>query len=67
MQDVTDHGRAEAALPSTTGERKGPTRRPAQGRETAIEALAKGAARSIGSTLGRQIVRGVLGALLRGR
>ncbi|MGQ0595365.1 MAG: helicase HerA-like domain-containing protein [Gammaproteobacteria bacterium] len=48
--------------------RKGPTgRRPAQGRETPIEALAKGAARSIGSTLGRQIVRGVLGAILRGR
>jgi DNA helicase HerA-like ATPase len=60
--------RAEAALPSATSARKRPTgRRPAQGRETAVEALAKGAARSIGSTLGRQIVRGVLGAILRGR
>jgi uncharacterized protein len=50
--------RAEAALPSATSARKRPTgRRPAQGRETAVEALAKGAARSIGSTLGRQIVR----------
>ena len=59
---------AEAALPSATSARKRPTgRRLAQGRETAVESLAKGAARSIGSTLGRQIVRGVLGAILRGR
>ncbi|MBN9426910.1 MAG: DUF853 family protein, partial [Burkholderiales bacterium] len=29
-----------------------------------IEAMAKSAARSMGSTLGRQIIRGVLGTLL---
>ncbi len=34
-------------------------------REGVYEALAKSAARSIGSALGRQIVRGVLGAILR--
>ena len=42
-------------------------RRPAQQRESAATALAKSAARSIGSSLGREIVRGVLGSLLRGR
>lgn len=36
-------------------------------RETATEALAKSAARAIGSNLGRQIVRGILGSLLGGR
>jgi hypothetical protein len=36
-------------------------------RETATEALFKSAARSIGSQVGRQIVRGVLGSLLGGR
>ena len=32
----------------------------------AIEAMAKSAARSIGSSLGREIIRGVLGTLLGG-
>jgi DNA helicase HerA-like ATPase len=32
-----------------------------------LEALAKGAARSIGSSIGRQIVRGILGSILKGR
>lgn len=36
-------------------------------RESATEALAKSAARAIGSNLGRQIVRGILGSLLGGR
>ena len=36
-------------------------------RETPTEALLKSAARSIGSQLGRQLVRGVLGSLLGGR
>lgn len=36
-------------------------------RESAAEALAKSAARAIGSNLGRQIVRGILGSLLGGR
>jgi hypothetical protein len=35
-------------------------------RETAAQAMMKSAARSIGSTVGRQIVRGVLGSLLGG-
>lgn len=32
-----------------------------------LEALAKGAARSIGSSIGRQIVRGILGSIFKGR
>lgn len=35
--------------------------------DTLAEALLKSAARSVGSTLGRQIIRGVLGSILRGR
>jgi len=35
--------------------------------DTALEAVAKSAARAIGSELGRRIVRGVLGSLLGGR
>ncbi len=40
--------------------------RPPRGRETATEALAKSAARAIGSELGRRVVRGLLGSLLGG-
>lgn len=36
-------------------------------RDTAVDAFAKSAARAIGSNLGRQIVRGILGSLLGGR
>lgn len=36
-------------------------------RESAVDAFAKSAARAIGSNLGRQIVRGILGSLLGGR
>lgn len=36
-------------------------------RSSAVDAFAKSAARAIGSSLGRQIVRGILGSLLGGR
>ncbi|HEY0877302.1 MAG TPA: DUF853 domain-containing protein [Zeimonas sp.] len=36
-------------------------------KDSAIEAMAKSAARSIGSTIGRELIRGVLGTLLGGR
>jgi hypothetical protein len=36
----------------------------ARQRETVTEALLKNAARSIGTTVGRQIVRGIMGSLL---
>jgi DNA helicase HerA-like ATPase len=42
-------------------------RAPARRSDTATEALVKSLARTIGSTAGRQIVRGVLGSLFRGR
>jgi hypothetical protein len=43
-------------------------RRPAgHPRDTIIEAMAKSAARSVGSSLGRQILRGVMGSIFGGR
>ncbi len=39
------------------------SRRSSSGRQSAAEAMVKSAARSIGSQLGRQIIRGVLGSL----
>ncbi|WP_200867114.1 helicase HerA-like domain-containing protein [Thermoanaerobaculum aquaticum] len=47
----------------------GPPRpsQPSRRGDTLAEALLKSAARSVGSSLGRQIVRGILGSLLRGR
>lgn len=50
-----------------TTDTEGP--RPATGRqrEGVIEAMAKSAARAIGSQMGRQILRGVLGSLMGGR
>src|SRR5262249_15751511 len=39
--------------------------RPAHQRQTAAEALMTSAARAIGSSLGRQLIRGVLGSLLK--
>lgn len=41
--------------------------RSASHRNSAVDAFAKSAARAIGSSLGRQIVRGILGSLLGGR
>jgi uncharacterized protein len=36
-------------------------------RQGVLEAMAKSAARSIGSTIGREIIRGVLGSILKGK
>jgi hypothetical protein len=45
-----------------------PASRPAgRQREGVAEAFAKSAVRAVGSSLGRQIVRGILGAMLKGR
>ncbi len=43
------------------------TPQPARGREGVVEAMTKSAMRSIGSQLGRQIMRGILGAITGGR
>jgi DNA helicase HerA-like ATPase len=40
---------------------------PARRKDTVVEAMMKSAARSIGSTVGREIIRGVLGSLLKKR
>ncbi len=70
--------RAEPA-PSRTGE---PPQKPAgeatgwglpdilvgnRRRQGVLEAMAKGAARTIGNTIGREIIRGVLGSILKGK
>jgi DNA helicase HerA-like ATPase len=54
---------AVAQESTSTPERVQRGRRP----DTMVEAMAKSAMRSIGSSLGRQIVRGVLGSLFGGR
>ncbi len=42
-------------------------RAPARRSDTIVEAMARSAARAVGSSLGRQIVRGVLGSIFGGR
>ncbi|MBK8174521.1 MAG: DUF853 family protein [Rhodospirillales bacterium] len=58
---------ADAETASTIG--RTPSRRPrvAHPPESVAEALAKSAARAVGSRLGREIVRGLLGSIFRGR
>lgn len=55
--------RAESAPKPSPAKAKKRTRRT----DTPIEAMTKSAARSIGSTIARELVRGVLGSLLGGR
>ncbi|MGC2719338.1 MAG: helicase HerA-like domain-containing protein, partial [Candidatus Acidiferrales bacterium] len=43
------------------------TRAPGQRGDTLAQAMAKSAARTIGSSVGRTLVRGVLGSLLGGK
>ncbi|MFZ5592940.1 MAG: helicase HerA-like domain-containing protein [Pseudomonadota bacterium] len=54
-----------AVSPAKTME-EAPRPKAGRQRETALEAMAKSAARAVGSQLGRQILRGVLGSLLGG-
>jgi DNA helicase HerA-like ATPase len=58
--------RAEQALADKEDERtkKPSTKKRSRGRQSAGEAMLKSAARSIGSSLGRQIIRGIMGSLL---
>jgi hypothetical protein len=44
-----------------------PEKRTGSGRQTVLESFFKSAARSVGSTIGRQIIRGVLGSIMGGR
>lgn len=55
---------ADAALEETQTRRQQPR---ASGRQSAGEALLISAARAMGSTVGRQIIRGIMGSLLGGR
>jgi DNA helicase HerA-like ATPase len=59
---------AEPVAPTRRGEeRTAPPSRRVREPDTLLEATAKSALRAIGSQLGRQLVRGVLGSLLGGR
>ncbi len=60
LQSRADRPSPERASPRRAKERSGT-------RQTAADALVKSVARSIGGSLGRQIVRGVLGSIFKGR
>jgi len=60
LQSRADRPSPERASPRRATGRSGP-------RQTAADALVKSVARGIGSSLGRQIVRGVLGSIFKGR
>jgi uncharacterized protein len=58
--------RHEAAQQQSTAEREAPApRQPASRRQTPMEAMVTSAVRTIGSQIGRQIVRGLLGSILK--
>lgn len=63
-RDAAAAAATQNQAPSRASQRRGGSRR---GPQTPAEALLNSAARSIGSRLGREIVRGVLGSLFRGR
>lgn len=55
----------QAATEAAKTRADSPTRRTSRTRESASEAMLKSLARSIGSGLGRRLIRGVLGSLLK--
>jgi DNA helicase HerA-like ATPase len=59
-----EHAAADRAA-SEQRETRNTTAKPGRTRQTAGEALMTSAARAIGSSLGRQLIRGVLGSLLK--
>lgn len=70
--DVLDRESAYELLKTRAEEKakqaeSNPKRKPGRPRQTVGEAFIKSAARSIGSQVGRQIIRGVLGAIFGGR
>jgi hypothetical protein len=58
---------AQAESETETNRRKPSTTSRGRTPESPTDALMKGAARAIGSTLGREVVRGILGGLFGGR
>lgn len=71
MPDSTGNGRrrtvpSRRAAPEPPGETSAPKRK-GRSRQTVAEAAMKSFARSVSSRLGREIVRGVLGGMFRGR
>jgi hypothetical protein len=55
----------EASKPVKAETSSSPPRAQVRGRESAGEAFVKSAARAVGSSLGRQIMRGLLGSLMK--
>ena len=76
-RSVAAEAGGSAQQPTTEGEKSAPTPRiplgqsepPRKGpqRETVMEAVFKSAARSMGSSAGRQLMRGIMGSLLKGK
>lgn len=60
---VASNESMESRMPSAPGTRSVPR----GGRQDMVEAMAKSAVRAVGSQLGRQIMRGILGSILGGR
>lgn len=57
--------RLETSAPKAEEKRPSPAEKRSSQRETPTEALAKSAARAIGSQLGRAIIRGILGSIFK--
>ncbi len=66
QEEAEKQAEAEKSKKSTTHSRKKRSSR-SRTRQSSVEALVKSAARSIGSGLGRKIIRGIMGSLFGGR
>lgn len=66
-QLAAEQARAEAEAAARKAQARTPAGAGGRRREGVVEALAKSAARAVGSQVGRAIIRGVLGTLLGGR
>jgi hypothetical protein len=63
---LTKRFAAETQLQASEAQEKAAARTPARRSDTMFEAVAKSTLRAVGSQLGRQLVRGVLGSLIGG-
>lgn len=66
-QQATAEAEAAAKEAEMAAKEEARASKSSSGRDSAIEAFAKSTARSVGSGLGRQIVRGVLGSIFGGK
>jgi hypothetical protein len=64
---LTQKAQAAAVQQPAARNSEEPKRRPGRPADSYVEVMAKSAIRSVGSQMGRQIVRGILGSILGGR